>query len=568
MFGLGIHYLNGWAMAAADGAKKERAEWPPHPDRVFMAMAAAWFENDQDVEGKAALEWLEQLPPPCIAASDAEIRGDLQSALPVTSYVPVNDSERSKKIPDSRELKKLKEAGLSILSDFRPRQPRRFPVAIPHRPEIYLLWNENVPREHKQALERLCRDVVSIGHSASLVWMWVTDNPPTPTLVPVEGVAKHRLRVPGPGRLEYLKARCNKEEVILYRETAAALKSLPLERKYIDKKRKAAIKGLKGEEKKEAEAPFLQELAVIDASIAENQATLNHFEGKVPNSLRPEAGLWQGYGEPPEDDDPCIPKSLFDSNLIVMFLSGKKLDLHSTLKLTETIRGALLSGCPEPIPEWISGHRPDGSRALDPHLAMLPLPFVEHEHADGHIMGVAFALPREVSPNEAGAVLEPWFRDAYGLPRPINIFAGQWLECTMEIETRESPPWNLRPNTWTRASRQWASVTPVVLDKHFDGKDKWEKAAEVVKDACERIGLPRPETVLLHPVSLVEGAPHSREFPPIRRKKDGGRMHHCHAVIVFREPVIGPVMVGAGRFRGYGLCRPMDRREYPKGETP
>ena len=29
MFGLGIYYLNGWAMAAADGAKKQRAEWPP-----------------------------------------------------------------------------------------------------------------------------------------------------------------------------------------------------------------------------------------------------------------------------------------------------------------------------------------------------------------------------------------------------------------------------------------------------------------------------------------------------------------------------------------------------------
>ena len=43
MFALGIQYLNGWSMAAADGARKVQPEWPPHPDRVFMALAAAWL---------------------------------------------------------------------------------------------------------------------------------------------------------------------------------------------------------------------------------------------------------------------------------------------------------------------------------------------------------------------------------------------------------------------------------------------------------------------------------------------------------------------------------------------
>ena len=67
MFALGIRYLNGWSMAAADGARKERAEWPPHPDRVFMALAAAWFETGEDTEEHAregdALRWLQALPP-------------------------------------------------------------------------------------------------------------------------------------------------------------------------------------------------------------------------------------------------------------------------------------------------------------------------------------------------------------------------------------------------------------------------------------------------------------------------------------------------------------------------
>jgi CRISPR-associated protein Csb2 len=45
MFAFGLRYLMGWAMAASDGQEKQRVEWPPHPDRIFMALAAAWFET-------------------------------------------------------------------------------------------------------------------------------------------------------------------------------------------------------------------------------------------------------------------------------------------------------------------------------------------------------------------------------------------------------------------------------------------------------------------------------------------------------------------------------------------
>lgn len=146
-----------------------------------------------------------------------------------------------------------------------------------------------------------------------------------------------------------------------------------------------------------------------------------------------------------------------------------------------------------------------------------------------------------------------------GLPREHRLFDGDWLECTVELDTRERPPANLDPRTWAAPSRVWASVTPVVMNRHFNGKDKWQRAAESVKDMCAHIGLPRPREVLLHPVSLVEGVPHAREFPQLTRKHDGGRRSHGHAVVVFDEPVRGPVLLGAGRFRGYGLCRPIKR---------
>lgn len=524
MFGLGIRYLMGWAMATADGAKKERAEWPPHPDRVFMALAAAWFETGQDALEEEALQELEKLSSPGIRASDREVR------LITTTYVPVNDSSvattktvRNVCADPTAKLGKYKDAGLTLLPEFRSRQPRAFPVAIPHEPLVYLTWQEDFSETHRQALASLCRKVTSIGHSASLVQMWLADNPPEPNLVPKGGVARHRLRVFGPGRLRYLEERCNRTAVV----------------DYLD--REERIKQEKGKDREKLKG---------------DQKAL--FPNGRPVSLRPLPGLWQGYDEPLLPPPVPVRGSYYDPRLVVLAVSGKRLSLPATFKVTEALRGALLAACPSPIPEWLSGHTPDGGPSRNPHLALIPLPFAGSEHADGRLMGVALALPRELDPAEVERVLTSWLWDVQtGEVRKNRLFGGQWLECGVELEIRESPPTNLRAETWTTGSRRWATVTPVVLDRHFDGARKWELAAESVKDGCERIGLPRPVEVLLHPVSMIQGVPRSNEFPWLTRKKDGGRMHHAHAVLIFDEEVQGPIMVGAGRFRGYGLCRPL-----------
>ena len=221
-----------------------------------------------------------------------------------------------------------------------------------------------------------------------------------------------------------------------------------------------------------------------------------------------------------------------------------------------------MDSCPEqPPPEWFSGHTPDGKPTTSPHMAMFPLPFAGSEHADGRVMGLALALPRELNQQEAARCLSAFlYNSDTGLPREHKLFDGRWFECDIELETRERPPFNLISDTWTGKSRVWASVTPVVFNRHFDGDDKWERAAESMKDACEHIGLPRPSELLLHPTSLVQGIPLSREFPRMARHRNGGQRRHAHAVVIFKEPVQGPVMIGAGRYRGYGLCRPMDSR--------
>jgi CRISPR-associated protein Csb2 len=84
VFALGLRYIAGF-VAASELDNRERPEWPPHPARVFMALAAAYFETGGDAEERRALEWLETLPPPMLRAPEAMPR------RPVTHYVPVND---------------------------------------------------------------------------------------------------------------------------------------------------------------------------------------------------------------------------------------------------------------------------------------------------------------------------------------------------------------------------------------------------------------------------------------------------------------------------------------------
>jgi len=512
MLTIGIHYLNGWAMGKHPSSH-ERPEWPPHPDRVYMALAAAYFETEKARDEREALEWLENSQPPTLLVSHFHKRSTL------TSYVPVNDTEISRRgslenrldrIGNIDSLKKLKDAGLSLLPEQRSRQERHFPVAIPDSPTVYLTWPDAKPStEHVKALSHLCRKVTYIGHSASLVQMWVQDGPPEGcdngveatyrTLVPIpleEGrTTRYRLRIAGEGRLEQLKTYNPKE-----------------------------------------------------------------------TTFRPTSSLWCGYDELREEPtSPHVSSSCFQSDVLIFRkIEGRPLGLESTLQVTKAFRDTIMSECAQPPPEWISGHKEDNSPSEKDHAAFFPLPHVGREHADGHFLGLAMALPRGLPVEELSRCLRDVLYDDLGDLRRLELRLGRLGVWTIQLEETLSRPVTLRPETWTAAppsepADKWGTVTPIALDRHAKGKNKWQRVEEFIKKACKRIGLPWPDNVVLARVSMFIGTPHACQFPRIRRKSDGGQVFHTHAVITFPEPVSGPVLLGAGRYRGYGLCRPLYR---------
>jgi CRISPR-associated protein Csb2 len=203
MFAIEVEYLTGRAVATARH-RREEAEWPPHPGRLFSALVDAAFQAVSTdglalpSDTRAALEWLERLDPPSIAVSEAQ-RRDV-----IPAFVPVNDvsapTVKAGKVPSAGQIADA----VAVLPDSRGKQPRFFPTVIPDSPVVHFVW-ENAPdaEKHRLALERLAGCVTYLGHSSSLVRVAVIDNHAPITYRP-DRRGGHTLRVPARGRLAEL----------------------------------------------------------------------------------------------------------------------------------------------------------------------------------------------------------------------------------------------------------------------------------------------------------------------------------------------------------------------------
>ena len=81
----------------------------------------------------------------------------------------------------------------------------------------------------------------------------------------------------------------------------------------------------------------------------------------------------------------------------------------------------------------------------------------------------------------------------------------------------------------------------------------------MIGKACRDVGLPEPVEVRIVPASVFKGVPVAKAFifNEDFQKTDylQGKLT-SHVVLRFDTPVKGPIILGAGRFLGLGLCRP------------
>jgi len=231
--------------------------------------------------------------------------------------------------------------------------------------------------------------------------------------------------------------------------------------------------------------------------------------------------------------------------LIVFGFDRKAAMLHgrSALTLTVALRRALMSRIATGVPAPVSGHGADDRT----HVAYLALPDVGHEHADGHLLGVALGLPASMHGDELARVLSASVDDPL---RRLRIQRG--YEIGLNHDPFRSSPRGLLPERWTAAARTWVTATPLMLDRHPHGKST---VIDEVTWSLRRAGYPEPSDVEVSPAAMISGAVHRVDLMPIPIR--GPKRPVLHARVTFPEPVTGPVIAGALKYFGVGLFAPV-----------
>lgn len=531
MFAIEVELLTGRYAATAHN-DRDRAEWPPHPARFFSALVAALYDRDPvDGSERDTLLWLEQQEAPSLWV-DLESQVARRQVQDV--YVPVNDvtlgldtairdaekalqqSDSAAKrrtaesklaavrnapnIVEARPSDKALKAAIALLPERRTRQVRTFPVIIPESPTFAFLWQNVDATKHRSALDRLCARVTRLGHSSSLVRCRIVDRDIAPTLIPGDD-GTLTLRVIGPGQLKRL-----------------------------------------------------------DDAFAIHQGVENRVLPARPQRYRIASTV--AVSTPPVE-------SVFSTEWIIFERVGGSRPLSSrTTDIARALRAALLEQHGEKgMPATLSGHKESGP-TNQPHIAFVPLPFVGHEHADGAVMGCALVLPRQLPKTDRETLLRlvaKWEkeRSAHG-----NLtLAGGSLPPFIIRRVDVSAKMALDPARWCRASARFVTATPIALDKNpgnlrsnQDGTARKAalEAQHTISDACEHIVGVRPVSVEVSLVPLLPGAQHVRQFLPWPGRHGRTPRVRIHADIRFAERVSGPLLLGAGRYFGLGLCLPVE----------
>jgi CRISPR-associated protein Csb2 len=393
---------------------------------------------------------------------------------------------------------------ISIMPNRRRRQERRFPAARPTDPCVRFAWAAEPDAATLDALDALARDTSYLGHSASVV-------------------------------------RCR-----AYRETEAPAETRAARRRVYPGR--------------------LDELVGCYTG-----------HGDKTRQVRPSPGA---DVRAPAESGEVPPASVFGADWIVFAHADEpRPDAVAGAMACKALLKTVLSGYgSDPVPAWVSGHAPDGAPLTTPHLAAVPLLDAGWEQSRGRLMGLALIPPRAVTEAVARArdphaetvaradvaVLDQVTALERALARMVEadrlaLRLPGGLVWPLQWDT-EAKKQSLRPALYTETAATWATVTPLALDRH-PKKDGDIEAA--IADACERIGLPRPSVVVAHKHSAHRAAPSAKASgtaPPWtgwRRPESVAGRRLTHAVLRFPHKVAGPVILGAGRFVGLGLCRPL-----------
>jgi CRISPR-associated protein Csb2 len=272
----------------------------------------------------------------------------------------------------------------------------------------------------------------------------------------------------------------------------------------------------------------------------------------------------------------AAPGSVFsDQWRVLEHVDGVMPDLRAAAVVAKALHKTVMAGYERiglaaEIPSAVSGHAMGGAPLGAPHLAFAPMAFLGSQYADGSVYGFALIPPRnpdllaDPSFQLAMRAIMPWSDERSR--RELDL-VGEGFRVVFTLSNATARR-SLDPTPYLAEGRFWATCTPIVLDRHLKQTDNAAREAEIealIRRACANIGLPEPDRIIAGKHSAVQGAPsayrsgRSPSWTGWRLPRQMAGRQLTHAVLQFANPVRGPVMLGAGRFVGLGLCRTLDR---------
>ena len=225
----------------------------------------------------------------------------------------------------------------------------------------------------------------------------------------------------------------------------------------------------------------------------------------------------------------------------------------------------------EDAEEWVNrvvrGKRDESAGGEHKQFSYIPLPSIGHAHADALIRNVMIVAPlglerefHHVTELLDGQVLEP---------------KGEALKCEADSKPSVSQRIELQKFTPPRGkfidvcylgtSREWHTVTPVILDGH-NRKSKNEKpeivaerTVELINAALQRGAIETPCKFTWQAVPFLRNCLSAHKYDRDGRHTGYHRPAHLqsmtavHLRLAFDQPVAGPITLGAGRHCGLGL---------------
>ena len=193
----------------------------------------------------------------------------------------------------------------------------------------------------------------------------------------------------------------------------------------------------------------------------------------------------------------------------------------------------------EDAAKYVAGHAGDAEESL-PRFSYLPLPSIGHPHADGFVRRVLIAEPYGASGEHSR-----WVRRRLNHNALIDAQTRKPRALLSAIGERDSVL-----DAYLASANEWFSVTPVVLPGLDDHKH--HKAEKLLIKAVVQadIDFAAIAEFRLQKAPFWNGSQHPRYyFAPNHLRS----LPRWHVSFRFREPIPGPLAIGAGRHCGLGL---------------